>query len=116
MLDGLHVMGPAASAYYLTVTCVGTYILMNLLIAVLLQLFAEDADGDGHADAFEAGRDRPRSVQIGGEGAEAAGAKAAAGASADDALDDADAPLDEKDDVALGCLLPSHPLRRSAQV
>ncbi|KOO27419.1 voltage-gated ion channel superfamily, partial [Chrysochromulina tobinii] len=53
MLDGLNVGGPSATIYYITVTCIGTYILVNLLIAVLLELFAKDSDGDGQADAFQ---------------------------------------------------------------
>ncbi|KOO31481.1 voltage-gated sodium channel [Chrysochromulina tobinii] len=47
MLDGLNVGGPSAIIYYITATCIGTYILVNLLIAVLLELFTKDLDGDG---------------------------------------------------------------------
>jgi hypothetical protein len=53
MVLGIDVIGPAAAAYYILVMVIGTYILVNLFVAILLQLFSVDDDGDGRADAFE---------------------------------------------------------------
>ena len=94
MLDGLRVGGPSAAIYYITATCIGTYILINLLIAVLLELFAEDADADGEADAFQA--------DSGAKAAEAAIAPAPPAHLTEEGFDAYDTPIDENDDMALG--------------
>ena len=41
MLDAINATGPEASMYFTCVTLVGTYILLNLLVAVLLKVFDE---------------------------------------------------------------------------
>ena len=46
MLDGISVAGPWAAAFYVTVVLIGTYLMMNLLVAVLLHLFAEKGDDE----------------------------------------------------------------------
>ena len=46
MVSAIDVTGPGATVYFVAVVVIGTYILLNLLVAVLLQLFSEDADGD----------------------------------------------------------------------
>ena len=47
MIEGVNVLGAGASAYFVVVVLIGTYILLNLLVAVLLQLFSEDAEDEG---------------------------------------------------------------------
>ena len=73
---------------------------------VLLELFAEDSDADGEADAFQADK--------GPKAAEAAPAPAPPAQLTEEGFDASDAPTEEKDDMALGCLPPSDPLRRAA--
>ena len=58
MLTGVDAVGPPAAGYYILVMAIGTWILVNLFVAILLQLFSADADGDGKADAFDVTSDK----------------------------------------------------------
>ena len=53
MLDAVHAAGASACIFFVVVVIVGSYVVMNLLVAALLQLFATDKDGDGSSDAFD---------------------------------------------------------------
>ena len=97
MIDGVKVAGEPAALYYIIVMGIGTYIVVNLFVAILLQLFSTDEDGDGKADAFDMSDGPP----------------AAAPSSSDDtcALDDDGMVIDESEDMALCCLGPRSSLR-----
>ena len=53
MLDGVYAQGPIACLYYTVVVLVGTYILMNLLVAVLLYLFARSDPHEARDETTE---------------------------------------------------------------
>ena len=65
MLAGVDVLGPAACIYYVVVVLLGTYVMMNLLVAVLLQLFAEAEERERAAveDADEAEKRAEAEIQ-----------------------------------------------------
>ena len=102
---------------------IGTYILLNLLVAVLLQLFSEDADGDGKSDALDFSSDDDKKKEE--EKAEEEEAISAA----DEVVDgepvkdveggkDDGKPkvrVDDPNDVALFFLKPNDPLRLTCQ-
>ena len=62
MLEGVNVIGPGAVFFFLVVVIIGTYVMMNLLVTVLLQLFATGGDDEAEESEIKSKiRSRPSS-------------------------------------------------------
>ena len=92
MLDGISVAGPGASAFHITVTLLGTYLIMNLPVAILLDLFADNDDSTDEVDSHSYKVSNVENSQR-SDGAET------------------DAACSASDDLAFGVLRPDDPFR-----
>lgn len=139
MLEGVNVIGPGAVFFFLVVVIIGTYVMMNLLVTVLLQLFATGGDDEAEESEIKSKiRSRPSSPDsIASRPGSRMGSRASSPVpfedrkgsrlSAEEAEDrrrirasheenlshlDHDAPaVLAPDDLALGCLPPNNEFR-----
>ena len=107
MLDGVSVLGPPAAIFYVVVMLIGTYLMMNLLVAVLLQLFSEkeaDAQAPGSAAKDSTATDDGDSNPSHPKEVDASGTSMGA-----------DVQVMREQDNSLGCFPPDNEFRREAR-
>lgn len=92
MMDGISVLGPHAAVFYIVVVLVGTYLMMNLLVAVLLHLFSQKSDAETASAKGDGSEDKDSSSKS-----------------------DEDVQIMRADDYALGCYAPDDPFRRQCR-
>lgn len=135
MIDGVHAIGAPATVYYVVVVLIGVYILMNLLVAVLLQLFAEAEAADDSASAEDPATDGEPAADAADDDMVVQGSPLPSSKGVPPSPLDGNATVDVEwagesgslphgrdadarvqfvgtHDLALGCLPPDHPVRR----
>ena len=95
MMDGISVLGPQAAVFYIVVVLIGTYLMMNLLVAVLLHLFSQKSDAEISS--------------VKGDCSQGANSEINSSAKV---KSDEDVHIMRADDYALGCFAPDDPFRR----
>ena len=110
MLDGISVLGPAAAVFYIVIMMIGTYVMMNLLVAVLLQLFSEkvDTDGDKRRDSMDVTGNENSELPFKKVSEERRRLSKEGRRSSKDSV----VKAMSVDDDALGCMPPDDPFRR----